>query len=84
MINIILFFVHISLLIFALINIIMLLGRIGDNMFNYAGYNATTFSITIPQTNGNGINNSSTRMYGLSTSRYASPPTNRSFTLATS
>ena len=84
MINIILFFVHISLLIFALINIIMLLGRIGDNMFNYAGYNATTFSITIPQTNGNGINNDTTHMYESTSSTYASPPTSRTFTVASS
>ena len=53
-------------------------------MFNYAGYNATTFSITIPRTNGNGINNDTTHMYGSTSSTYASPPSSRTFTVATS
>ena len=55
-----------------------------SNMFSYAGRNATTFLITIPLTNGNGINNNNTRMYGSSATRYANPPTGKSFTLATS
>ena len=42
-------------------------------MFNYAGYNATIFSITIPRTNGNGINNDTTHMYGSTSSTYADP-----------
>lgn len=53
-------------------------------MFNYAGYNATTFSITIPRTNGNGINNDTTHMYESTSSTYASPPTSRTFTVASS
>ena len=53
-------------------------------MFNYAGYNATNFSITIPRTNGNGINNDTTHMYGSTSSTSASPPSGRTFTVATS
>lgn len=52
-------------------------------MFYDAGYSATTFSITIPQTNGNGINNDTTHMYGSTSSTYADPPRGQ-FTLATS
>ena len=55
-----------------------------DYMFSDAGNNATTFSITIPRTNGNGINNDTTHMYGSTTSTYADPPSSRTFTLASS
>ena len=60
-----------------------------DYMFDGAGYSATTFSITIPQTNGNDLNNTISRMYGKNTSTSASPPNGkgygrRDFTLASS
>ena len=55
-----------------------------NSMFSQAGYSATTFLLTIPQTNGNGINNDTTHMYGSSTSTYAIPPSGRTFTIATS
>ena len=51
-------------------------------MISRAGYNATTFSITIPKTNGNGISNDTTHMYGSTSSTYASPPSSRTFTVA--
>ena len=56
------------------------------NMFSYAGYSATTWSVTIPKTN-NGtatgpISNTASRLYGSTTSKYAAPPSGRSFTLA--
>ena len=55
-----------------------------SSMFSYAGENATTFSLTIPQTNGNGNNNDTTHMYGSTSSTYAEPPSGRTFTVATS
>ena len=55
-------------------------------MFHGAGYNATTWSVTIPKTN-NGtttgpIANTTSRLYGDTTSVYATPDSGRSFTLA--
>ena len=53
-----------------------------DNMFYMAGYQANTWSVIIPQTNKNGINNTTSRMYGETTSIYAQPSGSKSFTLA--
>ena len=53
------------------------------SMFNNAGYSATTWSITIPQTNCNGINNTSSKMYGISSAVFVEVDTGRQFTLAT-
>ncbi|MBR2741660.1 BspA family leucine-rich repeat surface protein [Candidatus Saccharibacteria bacterium] len=53
-----------------------------SNMFKYAGSSATTWSVTIPGTNGNSINNTTSRLYGKTTSTYAAPPSGKSFTLA--
>ena len=55
-------------------------------MFSYAGYSATIWSITIPKTN-NGtttgpITNTTSNLYGNTTSVTATPPSGRSFTLA--
>ena len=53
------------------------------DMFSYSGYSATTWSVTIPQTNGNGINNTTRYMYGSTSSvRCGAASTTRSFTLA--
>ena len=57
-----------------------------NNMFYLAGYSATAWSVTIPKTN-NGtttgpITNTTTNLYGNSTSVTAIPPSGRSFTLA--
>ena len=57
-----------------------------SNMLFYAGYNATTWSITIPKTN-NGtatgpISNTTSNLYGSTTSVTATPPSGKSFTLA--
>ena len=53
------------------------------NMFNSAGYSATTWSIIIPQTNGGGVNNTTSYMYGYNANYHcAAPPSGRSFTLA--
>ena len=57
-----------------------------SNMFNSAGYSATTWSVTIPKTN-NGtttgpIANTTSNLYGNTTSVTATPPSGRSFTLA--
>ena len=52
-----------------------------SNMFTDAGYNATTWRIKIPSTNGGGINNTTTNLYGSNTSKYASPNSGRQFTL---
>ena len=57
-----------------------------SQMFTSAGYSATTWSITIPKTN-NGtttgpITNTTTNLYGNSTSVTATPPSGKSFTLA--
>ena len=43
---------------------------------------STTWSVTIPRTNGNGISNTASRLYGQTTSKYATPLSGRSFTLA--
>ncbi len=51
-------------------------------MFTRAGSNASDWSITIPRTNGNSTNNTTSRMYGKTTSTYASPDSGKSFTLA--
>ncbi|MBR6137639.1 MAG: DUF285 domain-containing protein [Bacilli bacterium] len=53
-------------------------------MFKFVGYNATNWSITIPQTNGGGISNTTSTLYGSTTSTKATPPTGKSFTLASS
>ena len=57
-----------------------------NGMFSSAGYRATTWSITIPKTNNGtatgGIANTTTNLYGNSTSVTATPPSGRSFTLA--
>ena len=50
-------------------------------MFWEAGYSATTWTVTIPQTNGNRINNREGAMYGNTSSIYATPHTGRHFTL---
>ena len=52
------------------------------NMFYYAGYSATSWSVTIPQTNGGGISNTTSRLYGKTTSTYSEPDSGKSFTLA--
>ena len=51
-------------------------------MFNFAGNSATTWSVTIPQTNGGGISNTTSRLYGKTTSTSATPLSGKSFTLA--
>ena len=51
-------------------------------MFTSAGYSATTWSVTIPQTNGGGISNTTSRLYGKTTSTYGEPDYGKSFTLA--
>ena len=50
-------------------------------MFYLAGRNATTWSVTIPQKTGD-INNTTSAFYGQNSSVYATPPNNKSFTLA--
>ena len=52
------------------------------NMFSSAGYFAATWSITIPQANGNGISNTTSRLYGKTSSVSTTPPYGKSFTLA--
>ena len=56
------------------------------NIYGMFGYgepvSATTWSVTIPQTNGNNISNTTSRFYGKITSEYAWPPSGKSFTLA--
>jgi hypothetical protein len=56
-------------------------------MFDDAGYNATTWNVTIPKTNGNGINNTTSILYGKDEDVYINPPDannnqTREFTLA--
>ena len=59
-----------------------------SSMLNFAGSSSTTWSITIPQTNGNTtspINNTTTRMYGKTTSTYIDASSSKAvgrFTLA--
>ena len=56
------------------------------NMFSSAGYSATTWSVTIPKTNDGTttglIANTTSRLYGNTTSVSATPPSGKSFTLA--
>ena len=57
-----------------------------NNMFSSSGNSATTWSVTIPKTN-NGtaigpITNNTSRLYGNTTSVYATPRTGKSFTIA--
>ena len=61
-------------------------GRRRSSMFSSAGRSATTWSVTIPKTN-NGtatgpINNTTSNLYGSTTSVTATPPSGKSFTLA--
>ena len=53
-------------------------------MFDSAGYNATTWEVIIPHTNGGGISNDTTHLYGKNTSLFIDPPSGRTFTLASS
>ena len=57
-----------------------------NNMFYSAGYSATTWSVTIPKTNdgtdAGPINNTTSRLYGKTTSTYTAPLSGKSFTLA--
>ena len=48
----------------------------------YTGYYATTFTLKIPKTNSNGLNNTTSKLYGSSSSYSLSPPSGKSFTLA--
>ena len=52
------------------------------DMFLSAGRIATTWSVTIPQTNGNNISNTTSRLYGKTSSVSVTPPSRKSFTLA--
>ena len=52
------------------------------DMFTVAGKYSSTWSLTIPQTNGDGISNTTSALYGSTTSVSATPPSSRSFTLA--
>lgn len=55
-------------------------------MFGSAGYSATTWSVTIPRTNDGTttgpIANTTSSLYGKTTSTYVAPPSGKSFTLA--
>ena len=53
----------------------------GD-MFGEAGESATTWSVTIPETNGNNICNGEHTFFGETQSTNSTPPTDRFFTLA--
>jgi hypothetical protein len=52
------------------------------NMFKDAGRSATNWSILISKTNGNGIDNDTTCLYGKTNTNYATPDDGRLFTLA--
>ena len=56
-----------------------------SDMFYSAGRNATTWSVIIPQTNNGtttgSISNTTSRMYGSTSSTYVAPPSGRSFTI---
>ena len=52
-----------------------------SDMFSSAGYYATTWSVKIPSNNGGGINNTTSRFFGSTTSTYGSPDDGRAFTL---
>ena len=51
-------------------------------MFQDAGKYIPSFNITIPSTNGNGISNTTTAMYGKTTSYVMEPPYSKEFTIA--
>lgn len=51
-------------------------------MFNRFQIILITWNVIIPQTNGGSINNTTSRLYGKTTSIYASPAGGKSFTLA--
>ena len=57
-----------------------------SQMFYEAGNSATTWSVTIPKTNNGtttgSITNTTSRLYGKTTSAYATPLSGKSFTLA--
>ena len=56
-----------------------------SSMFGGAGYSATSWSVTIPRTNGassNPISNTTTNLYGQTTSVTVTPLSGKSFTLA--
>ena len=53
-----------------------------QDMFYSFGKNATLLSVIIPRTNGNGLNNTTTRLYGNSASNYAEAGGKLNFTLA--
>ena len=52
-----------------------------SNMFYRAGYNATTWTVYVAPINGGGISNSTTRLYGNTSTKYASPAGGRQFTI---
>ena len=52
-----------------------------SSMFYYPGYNATTWSVTIPKTTGS-LTNTTSKWYGSSDSVYETPTIGKSFTLA--
>ena len=49
---------------------------------DYAGYQANDWTVIIPATNGNGIQNTTTRIYGANESVYYDLPSGREFTIA--
>ena len=51
------------------------------SMFYATGEEAEDWTVIIPPTNGNGLANTSTRMYGADESVYVDAPTGRSFTI---
>ncbi len=53
-----------------------------DYMLTGAGEDATDWTVKIPKTNGNGLMNTTTRIYGANESIYFDAPEGRSFTLA--
>ena len=52
------------------------------NMFGYSAWGATNCTIKVPKTNGNGVENTTSRIYGKDSSVYSSKPENQVFTLA--
>jgi len=53
-----------------------------SNMFEHTGDDATNFNIIIPKTNSNGLDNTSSVLYGSNSSYSVAPPTGKSFVLA--
>ena len=53
-----------------------------DYMFKDTGASSQNFSIIIPKTNGNIINNTTDKLYGADTTKYAESPSIKQFTLA--